>query len=110
MTPPTGLRIAIGLVDHHGHALGPDALHDALDGARAEVVAVRLHNQAIHADDWFFLALVDLVPRHPQHLVGDEVFASSAGVDDGVDRILEHILVVHQHVRSGIGLSPRIAT
>ena len=27
-----------GLVDEHGHPLGLDALHDALDGARAEVV------------------------------------------------------------------------
>ena len=27
-------------VDHHGHALCLDALHNALDGARAEVVAV----------------------------------------------------------------------
>lgn len=32
-----------GLVDHHGHALGLHALHDALDGARAEVVGVGLH-------------------------------------------------------------------
>ena len=58
----------------------------------------------------FFLALVDFVPRHLQHLVGDEVLAGSAGVDDGLDQILGHIPVVHQHVRSSIGLSPRIAT
>ncbi len=32
-----------GLVDEHGHALGLDALHDALDGAGAEVVAAALH-------------------------------------------------------------------
>ena len=31
-------RVQRGLVDHHGHALGLHALHDALDGARAEVV------------------------------------------------------------------------
>ena len=30
-------RVQRGLVDHHGHALGLHALHDALDGARAEV-------------------------------------------------------------------------
>ena len=35
-------RVQRGLVDHHGHALGLHALHDALDGARAEVVAVGL--------------------------------------------------------------------
>ena len=33
-------RVERGLVDHHGHALGLHALHDALDGARAEVVGV----------------------------------------------------------------------
>lgn len=35
-------RVERGLVDHHGHALGLHALHDALDGARAEVVGVGL--------------------------------------------------------------------
>ena len=35
-------RVKRGLVDHHGHALGLHALHDALDGARAEVVGVGL--------------------------------------------------------------------
>lgn len=33
-------RVERGLVDHHGHALGLHALHDALDGARPEVVGV----------------------------------------------------------------------
>ncbi len=36
----------------------------------------------IHADDRLLPALVDLVPYHLQHLVGDEVFAGSVGVDD----------------------------
>ena len=36
-------RVQRGLVDHHGHALGLHALHDALDGARAEVVGVGIH-------------------------------------------------------------------
>lgn len=44
-----------------------------MDGTRAEAVTVRLHGQAIHADDRFFLALVDLVLHHLQYLVGDEV-------------------------------------
>ena len=44
-------RVQRGLVDHHGHALGLHALHDALDGARAEVVRVGLHRQAVHAHD-----------------------------------------------------------
>ena len=31
-------RVECGVVDHHGRALGLRAHHDALDGARAEVV------------------------------------------------------------------------
>ena len=31
-------RVQRGLVDQHAHALGLHAFHDALDGARAEVV------------------------------------------------------------------------
>ena len=31
-------RVQRGLIDHHGHALGLHALHDAMDGVRAEVV------------------------------------------------------------------------
>ena len=46
-----------GLVDHHGHALGLHALHDALDGARAEVVGVGLHRQAVDAHDRLRLAV-----------------------------------------------------
>ena len=44
-------RVQRGLVDHHGHALGLHALHDALDGARAEVVGVGLHRQAVDTHD-----------------------------------------------------------
>lgn len=62
ITSPTGLeglqvvghlgaeelwRVQRGLVDHHGHALGLHALYDARDGARAEVIGVGLHRQAV---------------------------------------------------------------
>ena len=49
-------RVKRGLVDHHGHALGLHALHDALDGARAEVVGVGLHRQAVDVRDQLRLA------------------------------------------------------
>lgn len=49
-------RVQRGLVDHHGHALRLHALHDALDGARAEVVGVRLHRQAVDVRDQLRLA------------------------------------------------------
>lgn len=52
-----------GPVDHHGHGLGLHALHDALDGARAEVVGVGLHRQAVGAHDRLLLAGVDAAPQ-----------------------------------------------
>lgn len=57
-------RVQRGLVDHNGHALGLHALHDALDGARAEVVGVGLHRQAVGANNRLRLALVHVVPYH----------------------------------------------
>lgn len=89
-------RVQRGLVDHHGHALGLHALHDALDGARAEVVGVGLHRQAVHAHDRLLLAGVNAVPHHLQHLVEDEIRASAVGIHDGLDQVLGDVLVVRQ--------------
>ena len=96
-------RVQRGLVDHHGHALGLHALHDALDGARAEVVGVGLHRQAVHAHDRLLLAGVDAVPHHLQHLVGDEVLAGAVGLDDGLDQVLRHVPVVGQQLLGVLG-------
>ena len=57
-------RVQRGPVDHHGHALGLHALHDALDGARAEVVGVGLHRQAMHAPGRFLFAVVDATTNY----------------------------------------------
>lgn len=91
-------RIERGLVDHHGHALGLNALHDALDGARAEVVGVGLHRQAVDAHDRLLLTLVHTVPHHLQHLVGHEVLAGAVGIHDGLDQVLGHVLVIRQQL------------
>ena len=96
-------RVQRGLVDHHGHALGLHALHDALDGARAEVVGVGLHRQAVDAHDRLLLAGVHAVPHHLQHLVGDEVLAGAVGLDDGLDQVLGHVLVVGQQLLGVLG-------
>lgn len=74
-------RVQRGLVYHHGYALGLHALHDALDGVRAEVVGVELHRQAVDAHDRLRLALVDAVLHHLQHLVRDEVLAGAVLLD-----------------------------
>ena len=44
-----------GLVDNEDGAFSLDALHHSLNGALAEVVAIRLHGEPIHADDAGFL-------------------------------------------------------
>ena len=96
-------RFQRGLVDHHGHALGLHALHDALDGARTEVVGVGLHRQAVHAHDRLRLALVDAVPHHLQHLVGDEVLAGAVGLHDGLYQVLWHILIICEQLLGVLG-------
>ena len=96
-------RVQRGLVDHDGHALGLHALHDTLNGARAEVVGVGLHRQAVHAHDRLRLALVDTVPHHLQHLVGDEVLAGAVGIHDGLDQVLRHVPVIRQQLLGVLG-------
>ena len=96
-------RVQRGLVDHHGHALGLHALHDALDGARAEVIRVGLHRQAVDAHDRLRLALVHAVPHHLQHLVGDEVLAGAVGLHDGLDQVIRHVPVVGQQLLGVLG-------
>ena len=96
-------RVQRGLVDHNGHALGLHALHDALDGARAEVVGVGLHRQAVDAHDRLLLALVHAVPHHLQHLVGHEVLAGAVGVHDGLDQVLRHIFIICQQLLGVLG-------
>lgn len=73
-------RVQRGLEDHHGYALCLHALHDALDGARAEVVGVGLHRQAVHAHDWLLLAGVDTIPDHLRYFVGGKVLAGAVGL------------------------------
>ena len=96
-------RVQRGLVDHHGHALGLHALHDSLDGARAKVIGVGLHRQAVDAHDRLRLALVDAVPHHLQHLVGHEVLAGAVGVHDSLDQVLRHVPVVGQQLLGVLG-------
>ena len=96
-------RFQRGFVDHHGHALCLHALHDALDGARAEVVGVGLHRQAVHAHDRLRLALVDAVPHHLQDLVCHEVLAGAVGLDDGLDQVLRDVPVVGQQLLGVLG-------
>ena len=83
-----------GLINHHGHALGLDALHDALHARRAEVVGARLHREAVHAHRGRRRAGVHELGHLGQNLISDKVFARAVGVDDGLDQVLGHVSVV----------------
>lgn len=78
-----------GLVDDHGDALGLNALHHALDGARPEVVAVALHGQAVHANG---------VRSPGDDRVCDKVFPGAVGVYDGLDHILRDLSVIRKQL------------
>lgn len=96
-------RVQRGLLDHNWYALGLHALHDALDGACAEVVGVGFHRQAVDTHDRLRLAGVHAVPHHLQHLVCDEVLAGAVGLYDGLDKALGHVPVVRQQLLGALG-------
>ena len=80
-------RVQRGFVDHHRHALGRHALHDALNGTLAEIVGVGLHRQAVDAHDRLLLDGVHAVPDHPQRFVCHEVLAGAVDLHDGLDQV-----------------------
>ena len=96
-------RAQRGLVDHHGHALGLDALHDALHARCAEVVRVRLYREALRAHHRRGRAGVHELGHFGEHLVGHEVLAGAVGLHDGLDQALRHILVVRQQLLGVLG-------
>ena len=100
-------RLAIGnrwLIDDHLGTLGLDALHDALDGALAEVIAVGLHGEAVDTNDATLLAMgIPLaagfvIASLTQYLVGNEVLTSAITLDNGGHHLLGHIGIVGQQL------------
>ena len=83
-----------GLVYDDRDAFGLDALHDALDGGSAEVVAVALHGEAVNAN-YFGL--------HGNDAVSDEVLANGVGLDDSFDHCLGDIPIVGKQLLSVLG-------
>ena len=94
------------LIDDDLHALGLDPLHHALDAALAEVVAVRLHRQAVHTDH----ALPRLVraevpvvvlavePGHVKDPVRDEVLARAVAVHYRLDQVLRNVRIIRKEL------------
>lgn len=88
------------LVDDDLGALGLDTLHDALDGALAEVIRAGLHGETVDTDDALslagavVLAVAAVVVGLREDLVGYEILAGAVGVNDGLDKVLRNIVVV----------------
>ena len=100
-------RLAIGnrgLVDYYFGTFGLDALHDALDGALAEVITVRLHGEAVDTNDATLLAMgIPLaaglvIAGLAKHLVGNEVLTGAVALDNGGHHLLGHIGIVGQEL------------
>ena len=100
-----GLSIGDGrLVDDDLSTFGLDALHDALDGALAEVIAVALHCQAIDANDATLFAMgIPLaaglvIACLTEYLVGNEVLTGAVALYNGGHHVLGHIGIVGQQL------------
>ena len=94
------------LINNDSCTLGLDALHNALNRALAEVIAVALHGQTVHADGYrlllllivFIVLIVSIVTRQLQDTISDEFFTSSVALDNSFDQVLRHIGVVSQQL------------
>ena len=96
-----------GFVNNDGSALRLDALHDALDGGLPEVVGICFHGQAVYADDDVFLfalfvagvrLAVAVSSGNLQNTVRDKVFSGAISLDDRLDEVLRHVLIVGEQL------------
>ena len=97
-----------GLVHDDLRASCLDALHHALYAALAEVVAPRLHREAIHADDASArvvdrLAAIAVAEGEAKHAVGDVVLAGAVALHDGFDEVLGHVGKVGKQLLGVLG-------
>ena len=104
-TAEEGAAVCKGrFVDDHFGALRLDPLHNSLDAALAEVVAVRLHRQAVNPYSATLLlrrvvvaaVVVVVVARFGQDPVSDEVLTGAVAVDYRLDKVLRDICIVRE--------------
>ena len=103
----SGAVLKCGLVNNNGSALSLDALHNSLNGGLPEVVRVCLHGQAVYADDDVFLfalfvagvrLAVAVSSGNLQNTVRDKVFSGAISLDDRLDEVLRHVLIVGEQL------------
>ena len=93
-------------IDDDLRTFGLDAFHHTLDARLAEVVRVRFHRQAIHADDTLPLlgrievstVVVVVVTGRVQYAVGNEILARAVTFHYGLDEVFRDILVIGQQL------------
>ena len=93
-------------VDDHFGALRLDPLHNSLDAALAEVVAVRLHRQAVNPYSAALLlrrvvvspVVVVVVARFGKNPVRYEVFPRAVALNYSLDKVLRNVSVVRQEL------------
>ena len=98
-------------IDDDLRTFGLDALHHALDARLAEVVRVRLHRQAVHADDTLPLfgrvevptVVVVVVTGRVQYAVGNEILTGFIAFHDGLDEVFRNILIISQQLLGVLG-------
>ena len=80
------------------------------DGGLAEVVTVALHGQTVDADSHSFFPSaviavfgIAVIRGHLQDAVGDEVLAGAVALDDGMNQILRHILIIGEELLGVLG-------
>ena len=98
-------------IDDDLRTFGLDAFHHTLNARLAEVVRVRFHRQAIHADDTLPLlgrievstVVVVVVTGRVQYAVGNEILARAVAFYDSLDEVFRNVLIVGQQLLGVFG-------
>ena len=98
-------------IDDDLRTFGLDAFHHTLNARLAEVVRVRFHRQAVHADDTLPLlgrievstVVVVVVTGRVQYAVGNEILARAVTFHYGLDEVFRDILVIGQQLLGVFG-------
>ena len=85
-----------------------DALHDTLDRALTEVIAVALHGQTVHTDsNRLFMLLIVLIviiiaviSSQFQNTICNEIFTSTVALHNSFNQILRYIGIICQQLFS----------
>ena len=98
------------LIDDYICSFCFDALHNALDGTLAEVVAVALHRETIHSDCYrrllgsvLVLGGVVVPAGAAEDGIGDVVFPGAVALNDCRHHVLGYILVVGKELLGVLG-------